>query len=231
MLTLTPTNLNNLLICEDTTALERGQWRLARIVQWPVEKSALSLEDMLCAEQLLPPPSRTHPETIQNILESSTMKDKIQNVYLTIRDYSSFFTDPSIPIFLSQPHNYLLLFLSRLLNFSLVNSQTLPNIINNIIKKLRTRKEHTRALPRDTPKSLPTSAIWSLPKWNFFMSFIINKETWPLINILFNRAVFDIVNMFWFGVNAVHGYLITTVVFVEIFKAGFIWYFHLLSTF
>lgn len=38
----------------------------------------------------------------------------------------------------------------------------------------------------------------------FATRLIMNNETWPLVNIFFNRSLFDIGNVFWFGVDAVH---------------------------
>lgn len=38
----------------------------------------------------------------------------------------------------------------------------------------------------------------------FSISFIMNKDTWPLVNIFFNRSLFDTENTFSFGVVALH---------------------------
>lgn len=56
----------------------------------------------------------------------------------------------------------------------------------------------------------------------FAARLIMKKKTWPLVNIFFNRSLFDIGNIFWFGEDSVHSihiylYLTTTVAFMDIF--------------
>lgn len=186
------------------------------------------LADMLCAGHLLSSPTRTHRETLQNTVASSTVKgEKLKNVYLTIRDWRSFFTVSSVPNFLCQSHNYFPLFSSKVLNFTLINSQTSPNNVNNVIKKLRNGGGHATALLPNTPNP-SRSQSFDLPMlppfnwWNFCCKTRYEKKTWPLVNIFFNRSLFDIGNIFWFGEDAVHSihiylYLTTTVAFMDIF--------------